>query len=943
MILYSANTGTASSPEDIVARLQAYKVNPPKTAQEFLEQQNLWNQYSSSGNVNQAFQPSAMFNPTYTYRSPVQAPATTPVTTPTTTPTNVTTGSLTSNVLDTATTVPPTSTVTGGLTTDTITGAPVADTTGGLPSTNLSTTTVGAPVDLSTTATPDLLESSIMPSIGDWAQIGAAGTGFDWSGFNLTPLDTLGKNVDYGDYLSTLMPYKSTYAPVTQNLLTGTNAATSQFTNSGGYGPSSKGFVSYVPFTYKDTNVQSAIDELDKALNKALYTTSYVNTGGGAGNFQPVKTLNRGKIDKDLKPLLKEVDIGRAGVSMLDVLNDVQRDKILQQVSAKTGISVDDLAKKYADFHYANKVYFDPSGANYADLMRSAAAEDVRTGIAKWSKSEPEIQKANELLARETIAKEFTGQDFGVSAQTPVKEIKDDKGNTYYAVYNKGTGTQYIALNKDAADKIAAGGTGLAFDNEAKTFYGKKDAGEYLDASYYFLNKPREYIGKYADKKNLTKINKMMTIDDFLPAGVSIRTATPEQIADARSALQGQKELMGNWVNPNSLAKDATKVHTANKFNLTEDSAPLKKKGSYFFVNDETGKVNSTKNRQLAEWAADDVANDTPIKIKKDYYFIDKDTGEIRSTRNQFIAEGESSMKGFVTARDWESFLPANVTAQSATPEQVLKAKTDFTAQQRALSDLVGKGSVYNMFGSEKLPIPKNFDYTPANITRDFNTLVNMGINPTKIDPKLTPENVYKGSLTYNAPDSSGFGGFVSSFIVPALSIAYPGLAPILQGLSGAYQLSQGNIMGGLMSIASGSGLLDKVFGGKSVLSGFKGSLADTLQNKFGFTPATANKLVDAGLWAGGNAAAAALSDRNVLEALATGAGLSYLNSSINNGLKSTIQNEGVRNFISQRLTTSLMTALEGGKINLDEIMAGGFGAGLFTDMAKKTQSGLKQ
>lgn len=940
MAIYSTTAGAVPAPNDIASRLQAYSVNPPKTAQEYLEQQNLWNQYSQMAGADVSLKPSDYFYPTYSYTGPTQTPVTPPVTTPVTPPTNVTTGSLTSNLTDVPTTttggLPTTSTVTGGLSTDTITGAPVVDTTGGSLTPAPITTTGTVSPNLTSDELAGLLETSILPGIGDWAQIGTAGTGFDWSGFNYNPISTLGPNADYGDYLNRISPYSATYRPQQLSPMIGTNTAANQFTSGQSQGIN---FNKYVPFTLKDENLQGAINELDKALNKTLYTTQTMYTGFGAGSGQTARTLNKGKIDSDLKPFLKEVQIGKTGVSMLDAINDKDRDRILAQVSAKTGISVEDLAKSYNSYHQANKYFFDPSGANYADLMKSQAAEDVRTGITKWSKSEKNIQAANDLLARETVAKEYTGQNFGVTEQAPVKEIKDEKGNTYYAVYNKSTGTQYIALNKDAADKIAAGGTGLAFDKDSGAFYDKKDAGDYLDAAFYYLNKPSEGRSRKLGASNLTKINKMMTVDDFLPAGVTMRTATPEQIADARKALQGQIELMGTWINPDSLAKDVGKIHTANKLNLTADSAPVKKKGSFFFVNDETGKVTSVKNRQLAEWAADPVANDTPIKIKKDYYFIDKDTGEIRSTRNQFIAEGESSMKGFSQARNWESFLPAGVTAQNATREQELKARNDFTAQQTELSKLVGKGSVYNMFASENLPIPKHFDYTPAKITREFNTLVNMGINPTKIDPKLTPQNVYKKSLTYDEPDSGGFGGFVSSFIVPALSIAFPQYAPIIQGLSGAYQLSQGDIMGGLMSMAQGSGLLDKVFGGKSMLSGVKADMVNTISNSFGMSPASATKLVNAGLWAGGNAAIAALNDRNVLEALATGAGVSYLASSINNGLKTTIPNPDVRNFISQRLTTSLMSALEGGKINLEEILASGFGTGLFTDMAKKMQS----
>jgi hypothetical protein len=353
-------------------------------------------------------------------------------------------------------------------------------------------------------------------------------------------------------------------------------------------------------------------------------------------------------------------------------------------------------------------------------------------------------------------------------------------------------------------------------------------------------------------------------------------------------------------------------------------------------VNDATGEVNSVKNREVAEWAADETANNTPFFHKGQYYYIDKDDGQLKKTKNQFLAEGESQYSNYINIRDWEKFLPAGVNATTATPEQKLAAQELFTEQQTGVRELTGPGSVFNLFKSQDLPIPDDFIYFPREITREFNTLVNMGINPTKIDPSLTPENVYKGSLEYDAEDDGMLGGFVGSFIVPALSIAYPHLAPYLQGALGAYQASQGDILGGLMSMAGAKGLFGKILGGNEIVSGLTNKISSGLTSTFGLSPKVAGQLANAGLMGGANAVMAALQDRDVLESLAVGAGSGYLMSAIDSNLAKTISNPSVRNFITTRLTGTVMNAIQGGNINLDEIFTSGFGTGLFADMDQK-------
>jgi hypothetical protein len=839
--------------------------------------------------------------------------------------------------------------------------------TGGLNQTsNLSTAAtptsqVTTPVSTGTNTGTALANQTLAPQpiefdpvIGTWAQIGGVGTGFDYSPFAYNDINSLsvpktrtsildtnnpyGDSIGYEDYLNSLTSYKNVIKPQP----TSYNFQIGMGTSVGGGNPWAIGnrnqapvdpFSGYTPFTYSDANSQSAVSALESALEKALYTTSTQGGMGGVGAYT-VKNLNRNKLDKDLQPFLKDgtIEIGRTGVSYLDALNDKQRDKILAKVSASTGIHAEQLTKLYNDYHYANKTFFDPSGTNWADLMSSGAAEDVLTGVKDWSGSGKDIDKANAILSRDSVAKEYTAKDLGVTADNPVKEITDSSGNKFYAVYNQATGTQFIARDEESANKIAAGNSGYTYDKDTGMFYGQKDRGEYIDASYYYLNKPNELRGE-------TAINEMMTIDDFLPTGVTIRTATPEQIASAQNALNGQKELMKTYKDPYSFTDDAGKTHNKNKFNLTKDSDPLKKKGRHYFINDITGEVTSIKNKNVATWAADDAANDTPLLHKGKYYYIDKDDGSIKSTKSQFIADGESATQGYLNIKDWRKLLPAGVTEANATPEQIAQAKSDLSGLQENLIDLTGKGSVFNLFKSMDLPIPDDFNYDPEKITRDFNTLVNAGIDPRKVNPKLTPENVYKGSLEYDAPSGGGLGGFVGSFIVPALSIAYPGIAPILQGLSGAYQLSQGNIMGALGSFAGATGVMKDLFGGQGVLGGFKNSLTNTLQSNFGLSADVAGKLVDSGIWAGGNAVFAALNDQNVLEALARGAGEGYLRSTIASNLAESIPNESVRNFITQRLTDTVVNALEGGNVNFEQLLGNAFASGLFTDMGSKAKA----
>jgi hypothetical protein len=243
------------------------------------------------------------------------------------------------------------------------------------------------------------------------------------------------------------------------------------------------------------------------------------------------------------------------------------------------------------------------------------------------------------------------------------------------------------------------------------------------------------------------------------------------------------------------------------------------------------------------------------------------------------------------------------------------------------------------------LPIPDDFYYDPENITRQFNTLVNMGIEPKRIDPKLTPENVYKGSLEYDEPDSGGFGSFVTGIIVPALSIAYPGIGPILQGLSAAYQISKGDVLGGLTSgigALSGTQFFKNTFGDLGAFN-ITNNISSALKTSFGLSDELATNLANAGVYAGGNAIMAALSDQDVLMALAEGAGEGYLRNAIDSSMADTIPDRRVRNFISTNISNNLLTVLKGGEIDLSALAGSAIGNTVgslaFSDMYNKRKA----
>jgi hypothetical protein len=808
---------------------------------------------------------------------------------------------------------------------------------------------------LTTAGTTDASGNTILandPGIGDWTQLAKLPADIDYSAFTYNDINDYmisdgvgmtGQVQRPGSYSNFLA---SQYGSGS-NLINGSNFG--NMTGIGQQQPVINPYANYNAFSYSDPTTQSAVDALDKALNSRLYTN----------NFGGSKSLNRNKIDSDMLPFLSgkdKVSIGDSGISMLDAINDADKEKVLQQISAKTGMSVEQLTDAYQNYHYANQSFYKPTATNYADLMSTAAAEDIRTGAEKYSGigkkvvfdadkpvqnlTEGAVQKVGDKfyfidpatgtqrytkdqgraeslasgavtgttmaeimdsqLKSKPVAKEYNGEaDLGLTTAEPIKEVTDSSGNTYYAVLDKDTGKAMIALDEDTANKLVEGESGLRYNAKTGTYLGANE--EALDAAFLGLNKPSE-------RGSFTNINKAMSWTDFLPTGVTISEATPEQRENAKGALKAQQNLMQTYINPETLVSNAGTTVKAGNLNLTKDSAPVKSGGNYVFMNDTTGELVGVKNQGLANWAADTTKNAEPFFFDGKYYFFDKDTGALQNTTNPVIARNESTTSNYLGAKNWQDFLPSNVKEGAATKEQIESAKLMFDNQQELITGTTGEGSVFNLFKSENLPLPENFYYDPNQLTRNFNTLAGAGINPEISGSELAPKNVYKESIEYDAP-SGGLGGFIKSVLPTVVSMAFPQFAPIIQGLSAVNSLAQGDVFGGLMSMAGASGVLDTVFQGAT--GGITDSLSNALQSTFNLSPAAASALTRSAMFGSASAINAALMDQDILNALATGAGAGLVAGKINATLASSVANPYLRNYIVGQLTNATISALK--------------------------------
>lgn len=807
---------------------------------------------------------------------------------------------------------------------------------------------------LTTAGTTDASGNTILandPGISDWTQLARLPADVDYSAFTYNDINDY--MISDGVGITGLVQRPGSYSNFLASQYGSGSGLISGGNNFGiGIGnqePVINPYANYTPFSYSDPTTQSAVDALDKALNRTLYTN----------NFGGSRSLNRKKVDSDMLPFLSgkdKVSIGDSGISMLDALNDADKAKVLEQISTKTGVPVEQLADAYQNYHYANQSFYKPTATNYADLMSTAAAEDIRTGAERYSGigkkvvfdadkpiqnlTEGAVQKVGDKfyfidpatgtqrytkdqgraeslasgavtgttmaeimdsqLKSKAVAKEYNGEaDLGLTTAEPIKEVTDSSGNTYYAVLDKDTGKAMIALDEDTANKLVEGESGLRYNAKTGTYLGTNE--EALDAAFLGLNKPSE-------KGRFTNINKAMSWTDFLPTGVTISKATPEQIENARGALKAQQNLMQTYINPATLVSNAGTIVQPGKLNLTKDSEPVKSGGNYVFMNDTTGELVGVKNQGLANWAADTTKNAEPFFFDGKYYFFDKDTGALQNTTNPVIARNESTISNYLGAKKWQDFLPSNVKEGDATPEQLESAKLMFDNQQELLIGATGEGSVFNLFKSENLPLPENFYYDPNQLTRNFNILAGAGVNPEISGSELAPKNVYKESIEYDAP-SGGLGGFIKSVLPTAVSIAFPQFAPIVQGLSAVNSLAQGDIFGGLMSMAGASGVLDTVFQGAT--GGITDSLSNALQSTFNLSPAAANALTRSAVFGSASAINAALMDQDILNALATGAGAGLVAGKINATLASSVTNPYLRNYIVGQLTNATISALK--------------------------------
>lgn len=807
---------------------------------------------------------------------------------------------------------------------------------------------------LNTAGTTDAAGNTTLandPNIGDWTQIANLPADIDYSMFTYNDINDY--KASYGNGMVNLSRPGSYSDFLTSQYGSGSNlingGSDPYFNMMNGSQQNTNLYGGYTPFSYSDPTTQSAVDALDKALRSRFYISNPLSE----------TYLNRSMIDPDMLPFLKgkdSVEIGDSGISMLDALKDTEKAKVLARISAKTGMSVDQLTDAYQNYHYANQAFYKPTATNYADLMASPAAEDIREGIGRYTGlnkkvvfdvtkpieglAEGAVQKVgdkfyfidpatgtqryskdegqakslatgavtgttlgeimNSQLNTKPVAKEYTGEaDLGVTAEDPVKEVKDSSGNTYYAVLDKDTGKTMIALDEATANKLVEGESGLRYNATTGTYLGTNE--DALDAEFIALNKPSE-------RGRLTNINKAMTFTDFLPTGTTVSEATPEQIQNARGALQAYNNLLQTYINPETLVDPAGKIFEAGKFDLTKDSAPIKSGGNYVFMNDATGELVGVKNQGLANWAADTTKNSEPFFFDGKYYFFDKDTGALQNTTNPVLARNESTISNYLGADKWQDFLPSNVKESAATPEQIESAKLMFDNQQELITGATGEGSVFNLFKSEDLPLPENFYYAPNQLTRNFNVLANAGVNPEITSSALSPKNVYKESIEYDAP-GGGLGGFIKSVLPTVISVAFPQFAPIIQSLNAVNSLAQGDIFGGLMSMAGATGVLDTVFQGAT--GGMMDSMSDALQSSFNLSPAAASALTKSAMFASASAINAALNDQDIMSALATGAGAGLLAGKINATLASSVTNPYLRNYIVGQLTNATISALK--------------------------------
>jgi hypothetical protein len=349
---------------------------------------------------------------------------------------------------------------------------------------------------------------------------------------------------------------------------------------------------------------------------------------------------------------------------------------------------------------------------------------------------------------------------------------------------------------------------------------------------------------------------------------------------------------------------------------------------SYAYIDPVTGKQMSTLDRTLAtelHKAGGDVFDIINAKIKENKGILPAE---------YFALESPNNTKKNAKNMDWTDFLPAGSSWATASSQDIANAQRAMSVQ-KTISGVYLDPSAKNIKGVQKAFTPAQlannlgtkFDFTKTSNLRPpggynlkqsspletaFNLAVNAGLDPEDIASSLDPGNVWRKALEVKKKKKSGFGGFLKSIIPAAVAWAFPPAAPFIAGASGIYNLSQGNILGGLMSLAP--------FVPGNPVGSFTNNLTNgvsqSLTQSFNIAPAMADTISKAALSGSLSAISAAMNDQDMLAAFATGAGVSSLSGMINKNLVDTFPNAQLRNFVSSQLASTVANAVRSATIN---------------------------
>lgn len=274
---------------------------------------------------------------------------------------------------------------------------------------------------------------------------------------------------------------------------------------------------------------------------------------------------------------------------------------------------------------------------------------------------------------------------------------------------------------------------------------------------------------------------------------------------------------------------------------------------------------------------------------------------------------------------DWTDFLPTGVSVTSATEQQFKDALAAYDAQNKLMqpwkdpSRYSAKsmekdpgGSYFDLFKSEKLDIPKGYNYVGSNALHNYNVLVNAGIDPKELG--IDVNKVYKSALEKEAT-----GGFLGSF-GPLASLAsfIPGpVGTIASIISGLNSLQSGDVVSGLASFAGGTGLTSAIAGNlkSTILSNFPDEIT-SLATKFNMKPAElTDMLVRTGISAGIGGANAIENGGSFLSGVLASGGTELLGRTINASLVDKITDPKLRDFISTQSAQALARVATGGPV----------------------------